>query len=167
MSTATRRTILTCLVTIVAIYVAIGLVGALARKLDLGSTLFLIISFVVFSTGITWLQVWDDRKTRGLLVRIAAQLAPYDLEINVRKGGFYEIVGQGEPFEEIVSDELDLDGLEAFIAGLHHGTAWVHASHDDGRMEAKIVTQEAQDNEDRAHIGVDGSYIWRIPGMEE
>lgn len=166
MSTETRRTLLTSLMTIAAIYFAIGLVGALAHKLDWSSAATLMVSFAVFSVALTWLQVWDDRRTRERLVRIAAQLAPYDLDINEGLGGTYVIVSQEDRFEEIVSDELDLDELEAFIAGLHYGVAWAHPSHED-TMEARLAAQEAQFLEDRAHIGIDGSYIWRIPGMEE
>ena len=168
MSRDSCRTLLTSLVTIAAMYFAIGLVGQLIHKLDLASTLILIGSFAVFSGGITWLQLWDDRRTRERLVRSTAQLAPYGLDISVCKGGVYEIVSQGDLFEEAVTNEpLDLDGLEAFIAGLHHGVVFAHTGHDDGAMEARIARQEAQYSEDRAHSGIDGSYIWRIPGMED
>jgi hypothetical protein len=167
MSRDSRRTLITSLVTIAAMYFAIGLVGQLIHKLDLASTLILIGSFAVFSGGITWLQVWDDRRTRERLVRITAQLAPYDLDINVCKGGVYEVVSRGNRFDETASDEFTLDELEAFIAGLHHGVVFAHTGHDDGAMEARIARQEAQYSEDQAHSGIDDSYIWRIPGMED
>lgn len=167
MSRDSRRTLITSLVTIAAMYFAIGLVGQLIHKLDLASTLILIGSFAVFSGGITWLQVWDDRRTRERLVRITAQLAPYGLDSNVCKGGVYEVVSRGNIFDETMSDEFTLDELEAFIAGLHHGVVFAHTGHDDGTMEARIARQEAQYSEDRAHSGIDGSYIWRIPGMED
>jgi len=167
MSTETRRTLITSLVTIAAMYFAIGLVGQLIHQLDLASTLILIGSFAVFSGGITWLQVWDDRRTRERLVRITAQLAPYGLDSNVCKGGAYRVVSRGNLFDETVSDEFTLDELEAFIAGLHHGVVFAHTGHDDGAMEARIARQEAQYVEDRAHSGIDGSYIWRIPGLED
>jgi hypothetical protein len=85
----------------------------------------------------------------------------------VCKGGAYRVVSRGNLFDETVSDEFTLDELEAFIAGLHHGVVFAHTGHDDGAMEARIARQEAQYVEDRAHIGIDGSYIWRIPGLED
>src|SRR5215469_14123518 len=110
MGTDTRRTLSTSLVTIAAIYFAIGLVGALAHKLAWSSAATLMVSFAVFSAGITWLQLWDDRRTRERLVRITAQLAPYDLDISVCKGGAYRIVSQGDLVEEVVTPEpLDLE----------------------------------------------------------
>ena len=144
MSTETRRTLITSNLAIAAIYFGIGLVGALAHKLDWSSAAPLMVSFAVFSVAITWLQVWDDRRTRERLVRIAAELAPYDLDINVCKGGVYEIVKRRDLVEEVATPEpLDLDGLEAFIVGLHHGVFLARAWRDDGAMEAKIATQEA------------------------
>lgn len=167
MSTETRRTLITSDLAIAAIYFAIGLAGHAAHKLDFTATLLLMFGFAVFSIGITWLQLWDDRRTRERLVHIAARLTPYDLGVNVCKGGVYEIVSQGDLFEEVVTHEpLDLDGLEAFIEGLHHGVFLGQAWRDDGTMEARLARQEAQYSEDKAHIGVDGSYIWRIPGSE-
>lgn len=117
-----RNTLIRVLVVIAAIFFATGLAGHLVHKLDFSSTLLLMFGFVAFSGGITWLTIWDDRRTRERLVHIAAQLAPYDLEISVCKGSVYEVVAPGELFDEIGTDEpLDLDELEAWIAGLRHG----------------------------------------------
>ena len=167
MSTETRRTLVPTLVIVAVIFFATGLAGHVAHRLDFTATLLLMFGFAVFSIGITWLQLWGDRQTRARLVRIAAQLAPYDLDISVCKGGTYEVMSQGALFEEIVSEALDLDELEAFTAGLRHGVLLARAGHDDGAMEARIARQEVHYSEDRAHIGIDGSYLWHIPGMED
>jgi hypothetical protein len=167
MSRDSRRTLVPTLVIVAVIFFATGLAGHIAHKLDFTATLLLMFGFAVFSIGITWLQLWDDRQTRTRLLRIAAQLAPYNLDISVCKGGTYEVMSQGALCEDIVSEALDLDELEAFIAGLHHGVVFAHTGHDDSAMEARIARQEAQYSEDRAHSGIDSSYIWRIPGMED
>ena len=167
MSTETRRTLVPTLVIVAVIFFATGLAGHVAHKLDFTATLLLMFGFAVFSIGITWLQLWDDRRTRTRLVHIAVQLAPHQLDIQVCKGGTYAVVSQGALFEELVSEALDLDELEAFTDGLRHGMLLARAGHDDGAMEARIARQEAQYSEDRAHSGIDGSYIWRIPGMED
>ena len=129
MSRDSRKALIPLLVIVAAIFFATGLATHLAHKLDLPSTLLLMFGFAVFSTGITWLQLWDDRKTRMRLVRITAQLAPYGLDVQVCKGGTYTVVNQGALFEEIVSDSLDLDELEAFTAGLLHGVLLAEARH--------------------------------------
>src|SRR5260221_14032611 len=165
MSRETRTPLIRVIVIIAAIFFATGLAGHLAHNLDVSSTLLLMFGFAVFSGGITWLAIWDDRRTRTRLISIAANLAPHGLNIQVCKGGTYAVVSQGALFEEIVSEELDLDELEAWKDGLLHGVLLVEARPEDEAMEAHIARQERHYPENLEGIGISG-YI-DIPGLEE
>ncbi len=143
MSRETRTPLIRVIVIIAITFLTTGLVGHLIHKLDFPSALLLMFGFAAFSGGITWLTIWDDRRTREHLVCIAAQLAPYDLDINVCKGGVYEVVSQGELVEELVTDEpLDLDELEAWISGLHYGVSLARTWQDDGAIPAGVPETE-------------------------
>lgn len=152
MSTDNRTLLLKVLLFLFAMCLVVGIIGSMAHKLDTPSTILLIATFVLSSTLSTWLAVWDACRTRERLASITANLAPHGLAVQACRDGTYEVISQGALFDEIVIEQVDLDELEAFIAGLRHGVMLAETRHEYP--------------EDLEHIGIDG-YAQHIPGLED